>query len=700
MYSARGIILLKLIETGINNKAGVAMVKAKIMLLTALFLLAVTGAGCRPGSFLDPVVPAASQILDVNGNVIIAVSQENRIPVPLDEVSVYMRQAIVAIEDARFYQHHGIDPVGLARALYRNIRAGRVVEGGSTISQQLAKNLYLDPRRTVGRKLEEMVLTIQLERKYTKDEILELYLNQIYFGEGAYGVEAAARRYFNKSAKDLGLAESAMLAGVPRAPSLYNPSRDLEAAKTRQAAVLDRMAELGLISGEQSRQAREQYLQPAKKMAALKKAPYFIDEIIKHFEQNYPDGLELLYSGGLTIYTTMDLEMQEAAEGALTEGLAGRDPLLEGALAAVDPRTGAVRALVGGRDYSRSQFNRALAKSQPGSTFKPFLYAAAVDRGYTAGSTIVCEPVSYREPGGADYRPRDFQGDYHYRPFTLKEALYTSDNVVAVKLNHQVGPAVAASYAQRLGVESEIRPYLSLPLGTSEVTPLEMARAFGTLANKGIKAEPYYIEKVVDSTGRTLEEHRSGFEQVLDEKTAYIITDMLTAVLGPGGTAAGVAGAVGRPAAGKTGTTENFREAWFVGYTPELAASVYIGYDEKNKGVGRTGGELAAPVWARFMREALKGVPSSDFPVPGGIVRVRICPDDGLLAGEFNTRAIEAAFVRGTEPVAVCFGLGPGEFLQPEPPGVEEERGPFTRERRLPGLDRLIPREYFNLNRD
>ncbi|MCL6559873.1 MAG: transglycosylase domain-containing protein, partial [Firmicutes bacterium] len=339
------------------------------LIILLFFLIIIFPAGCSTRPFLASDIPVASRILDENGELITVVSQENRIPVSIGDISEYMQDAIVAIEDSRFYRHHGIDPVGLARALYRNIKAGKIIEGGSTITQQLAKNLYLDPRRTVGRKLEEVVLTIQLERKYTKKEILEMYLNQIYFGRGSYGIEAASRTYFNKPAKDLGLAESAMLAGIPRAPSLYSPSQNLEAAKARQATVLNRMAELGMISGEQARRAGEEFLQPVKAPAAIKKAPYFSAEIVKYFEKNYPNGMETLYSGGLSIYTTLDLKMQEAAEKALVDGLSGSDPLLNGALVALDPRTGKVKAMVGGKDFNRSQFNRALARAQPGSTF-------------------------------------------------------------------------------------------------------------------------------------------------------------------------------------------------------------------------------------------------------------------------------------------------------------------------------------------
>lgn len=667
--------------------------KKPFTLIILLFLLmgpalVFTGAGCKAHALSTPEVPAPSRVLDVNGETVTVISDENRVPVSLDQVSQYMQDAIVAIEDARFYRHNGVDPVSLARALFRNIRAGRVVEGGSTITQQLAKNLYLHPGRNIGRKLEELFLTIQLERTYTKREILEMYLNEIYFGQGAYGVEVAARTYFNKPALALSLAESAMLAGIPRGPSIYNPAQNMKAAKARQEAVLDRMMELDMISGEQAERAGREPLQPFKKPATVRNAPYFTDEIVKHYEQNYSDGLEILYSKGLSIYTTLDLKMQEAAEKALARGLENKDPGLEGALVALDPKTGQIRAMVGGRDYVKSQLNRVLARSQPGSAFKPFLYTAAIDRGYTAGSTIVCEPVRFPQAGGEDYAPRDYQGDYHYRPFTLKEALFTSDNVVAVRLNDQLGPAVMAGYANRMGIDSTLRPYLSLPLGTSEVTPLEMARAFGTLANRGVKTEPYFIQKIIDGAGRVLEERRPALEQVLDEKTAYIVTDMLTGVLQPGGTAAGSGRTLGRQAAGKTGTTENLREAWFVGYTPDLVAAVYIGYDDKSRAVGLTGADVAAPVWANFIKWALEGVTPSEFPVPDGVTKVSICADDGLLAGEFNTRVIEAVFVQGTEPTSVCHGYGPGYYLPFQwTPGVrEEEMNLFGSEKTAPGF--------------
>lgn len=652
--------------------------------------------GCSADKYLNMEVPAASKILDANGETITIISRENRLPVSIDDISPYMKQAIIAIEDSRFYKHHGVDPVGMARALYRNIIARGVVEGGSTITQQLAKNLYLDQRRTVGRKLEELALTVQLERQYTKNEILGMYLNQIYFGQGAYGIEAASRTYFNKQAKDLGLAESAMLAGIPRAPGIYNPSINPEAARERQLTVLYRMVELGMVDENKAAQAKNQFLQPSKLSAQIKRAPYFTSEIVRQLENKFQDNLDTLYSGGLTIYTTLDINMQDAAEKALSDGLRGKDPLLNGALVAVDPKNGQIKAMAGGRDYNESQFNRALSKMQPGSTFKPFLYAAAIEHGYTAGFVVTCEPVSFKQAGGEPYQPKDFQGNYHNRSFTLKEALFTSDNVVAVKLNDMVGPSVAAAYARRMGIESAVKPFLSLPLGTSEVTPLEMAGAYSTLANGGIRNEPYYVSKITDNSGRILEEHRPKPERALDEKTSYILTDMLAGVLKPGGTAPDVYNSIERPAAGKTGTTENYKDAWFIGYTPDLAAAVYVGYDEKNRGAGQTGSQAAAPIWSMFINEALKDVPPAVFPAPQDVVKVNICADDGMLAGGLNARSIEAVFVKGTEPTVVCPGAGPGvtfEQLDAQEPGEQKNNWRINNwDSYLPDFSRLKPR--------
>lgn len=623
-------------------------------MLLLLLILASLVAGCTSLA-LPPELPTPSKVFDAQGRLIATLSPQKRIPVPLKDISPYMQQAIVAIEDARFYQHHGIDPVGLLRALYHNIRAGKIVEGGSTITQQLAKNMFLSPERTTRRKIKELWLTIQLERRYSKQEILQMYLNQIYFGQGAYGIEMAARTYFDKSARELDLGESAMLAGIVRAPSLYNPATNLNGARERQSLVLQRMVELGMITPEEAREARQKPLHPQNRLAGQTRAAYFVAEIVKYLQEKFPDQPDLAYTGGLHIHTTLDFDVQEAAEKTFQEGFAQQDPALEGALVAYDPRTGHVKAMIGGKDFSRSQFNRALARNQPGSAFKPFLYAAAIDRGYTAATTVECKPVSYEIPGQPPYQPRDFNGGYHNRPFTLKEALYTSDNVVAVELNNRLKPQTLVAYARRMGITSPLRPYLSLALGTSEVTPLEMVRAYGPLANGGVLARPLLITKILDQKGRVLEENSPQLQQVLDPKTAYIVTDMLKGVLEPGGTAAAAGALLDRPAAGKTGTTAHFRDAWFVGYTPQLVTAVYIGYDDKSRSVGATGGQLAAPLWAKFMAAALRDEPEDDFPVPEDIVFVDICADDGLRATPFSSRVIKAAFVKGTEPALPSF---------------------------------------------
>ena len=630
----------------------------KLSLIFIIMSIIITISGCSAlKSLPEPDIQVASKIYDINGKVVTTVYKQNRSPVPINDISLYVQNAIVAVEDARFYQHYGLDVLGMVRALYKNVLAGKVVEGGSTITQQLAKNLYLGNERTFSRKLKEMVYAVRLERTYSKKEILQMYLNTIYFGQGTDGIEAASRYYFDTSAKNLHLAEGAMLAGIPRSPENYSPTNNLDVAKKRQAVVLDRMSELNFISTEQSVAAKNEPLTPVKGEKWNPQAPYFTAEIIKYFKEHYPQKWEMIFTQGLSIYTTLDLQMQESAEKAVKTNLAKSPTDLECALVAIDPHNGYIKAMVGGRDFNRSQYNRVFARSQPGSAFKPFLYTAAIEAGYTAATTIRCEPTTYKLDNGQDYIPKDYHGDYHYRALTLKEALYISDNVVSVNLNNQVGPRVLASYAAKMGIESPLRPYLSLVLGTSEVTPLEMARSYGPLANNGIKTNPLFILRVTDKYGQILENNMPYQEQVVDPKSAYIVTDMLKSVLYPGGTAPQVAGMINRPAAGKTGTTEDLKDAWFVGYTPDIVAAVYIGYDDKSKKVGNTGGVIAAPIWADFIREGLKGKQVSDFTVPENIVFTDICQDDGLLSAPGDFRAIHAAFISGTEPKIPSYSI-------------------------------------------
>jgi 1A family penicillin-binding protein len=499
-------------------------------------------------------------------------------------------------------------------------------------------------------------MAILMERKYTKKQILELYLNQIYFGHGAYGIEVAAQTYFNKHASELDLAESALLAGLPKAPNTYSPFNNWEEAKKRQQTVLSRMVETGLITKEEADEAVREKLVFKQGGGKSGQAPYFVNEIIKYITDEYEDGAQMLFAEGISVYTTLDLGMQKAAEDAFSSTLDRYGTDIEGALVAIDPSNGHVKAMVGGRDFSRSKFNRTVqAHRQPGSAFKPFLYTSAIDMGYTQATTLACEPVEFPQGNGQPYKPTDYgQQSYHYRDFTLKEALAVSDNVVAVKLARETGPSAVADFARRMGIKSDLRPYLSIALGTSEVTPLELTSAYGTLASNGIRTEPLMITKITDRNGKIIEENDPIKERVLKETTAYLVTDMLTGVLQPGGTAGSVSGIISRPAAGKTGTTQNYRDAWFVGYTPELTAGIYIGYDDPKRSVGISGGKIAAPIWTDFIKKALEDTPPSEFPVPYGITREIICSDSGLLATPYSPNTIDAAFIRGTEPKQYC----------------------------------------------
>lgn len=609
----------------------------------------------------EPHKPQPSIVYDLNGKQIGQFKHEQRVEVTLKKVSPYMQQAVVAIEDERFYKHNGVDFRGIARALYVDLINMRIVEGGSTITQQTAKNIYLDPKRTVGRKIKELILTVQIERKFTKAEILELYLNNIYFGHGVYGIEMAAQFYFDKSAANLNLAESAMLAGIIQSPNAYSPVKNFSKAQERQQIVLDKMVKLEMIDGKEAEKAKKQrlYVSDApeiKKASTPAKAPYLMNEIRNYLTNNYDNGEALLYGGGLAIYTTIDDKMQTAAERALANGVSGRTGL-QGALIAIDPQNGYIRAMVGGRNYQESQYNRALtAKRQPGSAFKPILYAAAIDQGLTQASIYVDEPVEFLQPDGTVYKPTNY-GDTKYknRPFTLKEALAVSNNIVAVRLIKDIGPDKVADYARRLGIESSLKPYLSLALGTSEVTVAELARAYGVLANGGKLYNTVFVAKIVDPNGNVLEENKPQGSQALNSQTAYLVTDMMKAVLQPGGTGAHLAGIINRPAAGKTGTTENYRDAWFAGFTPQLVSAVWVGYDQADKSVGKSGGEIAGPIWANFMRDALAGQPRGDFPVPtAGIVPAKVDAQSGLLATPRCPKTITCQFKPGTEPTKSC----------------------------------------------
>ena len=657
-----------------------------VMMVLAVAVMVMSSKVSPPEGFQPvlamPRVPSTSEAYDMNGQLIGSLTPEYRKEVDIDNVSPYLLDAIVAVEDSRFYKHPGIDPVAVLRALLIDLREGRVVEGGSTITQQTAKNVFLTQERTWKRKVKEVYYALMLEHYYTKKEILELYLNQIYFGHGAYGIESAARTFFNKSSADLNLPESALLAGLTRSPAAYSPFNHPENAKYRRNLVLDRMVEAGRLDAEQARQAEAQPIMVVEGNRQVQPAAFVLQAVRDYLVNKYPDLSNQLMNAGLKVYTTIDLGMQQAAETAFYHGLADMPADLEGALVSVDPSNGYIKALVGGRNINRAEFNRALeARRQPGSAMKPFLYTAAVDNGMTAASMILCDPVYFPQPDGTVYQPQDY-GDqpYHYRSFTLKEALMVSDNVVSVKLNQQVDPSVMADYAKRMGIKSPLRAYISLALGTSEVTPLEMAAAYCPLANGGVGVEPLLILRVAGARGDIIEENLPQLKQSIDPRTAYIVTDMLKGVLQPGGTASHLNRIVGRPTAGKTGTTDERRDAWFVGFTPDLSTAVYTGYDTPEKSVG-VGGRVAGPIWAEFTRDALKNVPSREFVMPPGLVSLSICADSGWVAGPDCVRPIPMVFRSGTEPGA--FGW--------YPPMKQPGEGPTVSEKSLPLYMHIFP---------
>jgi penicillin-binding protein 1A len=576
------------------------------------------------------------------------------------------------IEDDQFYEHGAISLKGMARAAFRNLTAAKVKEGGSTITQQLAKGLFLTPERTLARKVKEIQLATEIEYRYSKDKILEMYLNTIYFGGGAYGIEAAARTYFSKSVDQLALGEAALLAGLAQAPTRYSPFNDLKRAKERRDIVLGRMQALGHASAAQVHTARSApvALNPFFKARGL--TNHFVDYARRDLEPRY--GRALLERGGLRIYTTLDLETQRIAGEVLRNGvkgiektLAGRrkgtqpDPVeLEGALVALDPATGEIRAMVGGLDYAKSQFNRvAQARRQPGSTFKPFVYAAAFDRGFTPANLLDDFPISYSIPQNGrmvDWRPANF--DHQYRgQVTLRHALEESINVPTVRLLEAVGMDPVISLARRMGIKSELRREYGLALGVSEVTLLELTGAYAVLGNQGLRVPPTSIRRVVGPSGEPLEAATAAPDRVLREEVAFVTTSVLQGAVERGTAKRGRV--PGWSVAAKTGTSQDAVDKWFVGYTHRLAAGLWVGYDRpRSVGSYETAGRLVAPVWADFMRRALRTVPKETMPIPEGILPVRVNYRTGLPTNAGDPDGITEYFIRGD--VERADGRAPG----------------------------------------
>jgi penicillin-binding protein 1A len=748
--------------------------------------------------------PIVSQVFGEDGSLVGEFYLERRTVVEVDKIPKKLIQAFVAAEDANFYQHKGIDYLGIARAAFKNLISMRKKEGASTITQQVAKSMLLTPEKKYSRKLKEAILATRMEKRLTKDEILYIYLNQIYLGAGSYGVQLAAETYFAKSVDTLNLAEMAMLAGLPKAPNSYSPIKHLDKAKERQGYVLERMVKEGYITQAEADHAKQTpiVVRSLKKVNSEQSA-YFLEQVRIQLEEKY--GEERLYKEGLRIYTTMNGEMQKAAFDAVVKGLkavdkrqgfrgplkflaesevedfckkvedgidtaslkqdvtyqgvvvgvnpakaevavrvgdrigvlsrknmawAGRVELInsygkregggkylplggvievqvltpdtnktgamfaleqapeaQAALIALDPLTGAVRAMVGGYDFKKSQFNRAMqAKRNAGSAFKPIIYAAAIDKGMTPASIIDDSPAEYDSGKEKAWKPKNYDNIYR-GPVTMREALTDSINVVSVKILESIGVRAAIDYAMKLGITSPLADNLTLALGSSSVTPMELTNSYAVFASGGFKVSPYFVTKVLDREGKILEEIAAPVlpvfnaatsavvltgddlakpgntpkppvgatqltaVQVISPETSFIMTNLMESVVTSG--TGQRAKALGRPVAGKTGTTNDMKDAWFIGYVPQLVAGVWVGYDqEKSLGAGGSGGQAAAPIWTEFMQRALAGIPARPFTPPANITFALINPRTGRLAKEGSEGSVMECFISGTEPTS------------------------------------------------
>ena len=759
-----------------------------LWILLALFILsvvAVVGGGYAGYLYFSYDLPKLNKLSDydpktisrfyaADGTIIAEFYEERREVVPLSRMPRHLVNAFVAAEDETFFEHTGISIKSIIRSAIKNFQAGRIVQGGSTITQQVCRSFLLSREKKYERKIREAILAYRIDKKFSKNEILYLFLNQIYMGEGAYGVEAAAQAHFGKSVEELTLAESAMLAGLLPAPSRYSPRTNPTSARERQIYVLNRMVDVGYITAEEAREAAAEKvaIQP-RRLGHLKLAPYFTDHVRRLIEEKF--GETVLLQGGLKVYTTLDLGAQEAARKAIEKGLreldkregyrgpvkkiepaavpefikelaakvnpgvmepemilagvvekvspqkvlvhlgsargvmvlekmrwarkpnpdvywyaggikeAGQalavgdvilvrllekdqegvwslaleqEPVAQSALVCMESATGHVKAMVGGRDYLKSQFNRATqALRQPGSAFKPFVYAAAFDRNYTPSSIIVDSPETYRLRGTDQiWKPRNFDNKFH-GPTTLRVALEKSRNVVAVKLLKAVGVDYVVDYAKRMGITTELTPNLSLALGSNEVTVLEMVRAYSTFCNLGLRTEPRFYTRVEDRNGAVVEEPGISQELVIDPATAYMVSNVLEGAV-KNGTGKRIL-ALERPAAGKTGTTNDLRDAWFAGYTPDLVTVVWTGHDDHGTmGRGETGARAAIPIWLEFMQTVCTDRPIRTFEAPQGLIFARVDRKTGLLAGDSAEDVVLEAFKPGTTPQGSA-GQGP-----------------------------------------
>ncbi len=658
-----------------------------------------------PEKMQDVKPSVATQILDKNGEVIVELFVEDRIPLRLPQIPQTFINAIISVEDRKFYTHWGIDPLGIVRAASKDLIRGSTAQGASTITQQLARNRFLHHRRTWKRKILEAILALRIERSYSKDEILELYVNQIYFGSGAYGLQAAAQKFYGCPAWELDLHELAALAGMVGNPAAFSPIRHPESCRRRRDLVLRAMLTTGKIERYEYEEAIAEPVTLPQSAPSRKYAPYFTEMVRRRIIQKY--GVSGIYHDGLHIQTTLDLELQKAAEDIL-EGhlqfleeknnypyLYGKAdsmlarynfapessmpaPLrLQGALVAIDPATGAVRALIGGRDFEESQWNRASqAPRQPASSFKPFIFTQAVLDGYRTNDILLDTPVEYdivgTTPEMSTWTPRNFEETFH-GPVTLRYTLMKSINVPTAKLLYAVGIEPVINLSEKLGIKTKLPKVLALATGSGELTLFEISSAYGVYANHGIHVEPYLIDNIFDWRGNRLESHIPHSTQAIDERTSYIVTHMLESVVRQGtGRTARSKWNFHSPAAGKTGTNDDYTDAWFIGYTPDLVIGVWVGFDLKIP-IGRTstgtGAHAALPIWSKVMKFGADTYGTRNFEAPEGLIFPRTCLDSGLLATPDCPDQIDDVFVISTEPTEYCqihTGTDPtdGDFKQ------------------------------------
>lgn len=617
-------------------------------------------------------------IYDINDKLVMEVFEHRRIQIVLDSIPEYIPAAVISLEDKRFYDHFGIDVKRLAKVVWlnfvRKISRKKWGQGASTITQQLSRNIFLTLRKTLLRKVEEIYLALLIERRYTKKEILEMYLNEIYWGYGNHGVGAASRYYFGKVPDSLSISEAAALVGLIRSPGYYSPYNSYERFINRRNLTLNEMFKEGEILQIELDSAVAESLHVVDHSKKEIAGPYYINEVKRQMEELF--GRAYISWGGYKVYTTMNQDMQVLADSILEWGLrrvelyyhlkkkeeipdslihSANIPYIQGAMVVMDPQTGYVLSLIGGRDYKHSLYNRAVqSRRQAGSAFKPFLFTAAIDNGFLPSDFVFDLPL-IKELGGEVYAPKNYDETFMGR-ITLRTTLKMSRNVASLNLCQEVGPFSVVEYAYQMGIESELEAVLSVALGSSGVSLLEMVRAYSTIANLGEKVTPIFIRKVVDRYGNTVYENRIVKQRVLSEATAYIVLDMLKSVFEPGGTASYARrSGFQRPAAGKTGTTDDFKNAWFVGFVKGLNVGVWVGFDyPKTIGKGASGGALALPVWTEFMKAVCDTTMDYEFPLPEGIEFRYICPESGDLATSRCPNVINEIFREGNIPKRQC----------------------------------------------